>query len=407
MSRSVVPGVAPVVLHVTNMPTPYRLPQYHAIRSQLADVGYAFHVYFLGRGNRERRWVIPPESFEGIEHTTAPSGKGMRADLLHTVDRLRPAAVVIAWAMDPTALRLLFHCRLRAIPCILYTGENSICASFDSHPRLRTLFRIPFFRLSAGFIAYGSSARAYLRDRGVPDRKISIAINVVDTAYFRKHVGELRDSPAVTLERSRYRRPDGAEFECHILFVGYFVHHKGIAPMLEAFRRCADRGIALHIVGSGPLEEMIRERIREYGIESSVFLHGYKQQQEMPMFYAMSDLLLFPSIYEVFGLVMVEAAAAGLPIVASRYAGGAADVVLDGVSGLLVDPSNSEEHSAAILRLAADPALRQEMGRAAAAHAAEHLTLELSAGGYVEAIVRLHGGRVGAEERPTGSTNHE
>jgi len=387
MSRSVAPGGRPVVLHVTNVPTPYRLPQYREIGARLAETGWEFHVYFLGRGNRDRRWVIPSEAFEGIEHTIAPSARA--ADLLRAVDRIRPSVVVMAWAMDPTALRLLLHCRARGIPCILYTGENDICASFDSHPRLRALFRIPFFRLSAGYIAYGSNARAYLLGRGVADENISVAINVVDTSYFRARVAALRATDAPRVERSRYRMADGAEFDCHLLFVGYFVHHKGMAPMLDAFRRCADRRIALHIVGSGPLEEMVRDRIREYGIESSVFLHGYRQQEEMPLLYAMADVLLFPSIYEVFGLVMVEAAAAGLPIIASRYAGGARDVVVDGISGLLVDPSNSEEHASAILRLASDPVLRREMGMAAAAYAAEHLTLELSARGYVAAIDRL------------------
>ncbi len=388
-----------LVLHITNAPTPYRLPQYREIARLLTAEGCRFHAHFLGNRRRDRSWILSDDLFRGIDCSFSDThGKGRSAEALETVRRMEPAVVVLAWAMDATALRILLHCMMRRIPCLVYTGENAHTAPHNRFAMLRERFRVPFYRFATGFIAYGSSSREYLLEHGVPAGKISVAINVVDTAFFRERVEEFRASGRAAAERDRYRTADGAAFDCHLLFVGYDVEHKGLPHLLDAFSR-SRRNIALHIIGPDRDSPALRERLREPGLKGRVFLHGYRQQEELPLFYATADILVFPSIYEVFGLVMVEAAAAGLPIIASKFAGGTADVVVDGAGGVVVDPYDPERFARAIDELGGDPDRRAAMSKAAAEHAARNLTLTLSAEGYRDAVLRALGrGRRAAEK---------
>jgi 2-deoxystreptamine N-acetyl-D-glucosaminyltransferase/2-deoxystreptamine glucosyltransferase len=90
------------------------------------------------------------------------------------------------------------------------------------------------------------------------------------------------------------------------------------------------------------------------------------------------DVLVLPSAYEEMGSVLVEAMAAGLPVVASAV-GGIPEVVQDGVTGLLVPPGDADALAAALDRLVADPALRARLAAGARAHARRYAWPELAA----------------------------
>jgi glycosyltransferase involved in cell wall biosynthesis len=381
----------PRVLHVTNIPTPYRLPQYRAFRAALASRGVDLVIYFIGAGKRPRQWQIPEEEFDGIERIEGdPRASVPRRTwgITRAIDRMRPDVVVLAWAMDLTALLVLLHCRSRRIPCVVYTGETDAAAAQRSYPAVREAFRRLFLRSADGFVVYGASAARYLGARGVDERRISTAINVVDTAFFRERVDELRAGGEADALRDRHRRPDGGPFALHLLFVGELIELKGLPLLLDAMAR-TEASIALHLVGDGPQETELRALVSGHGIGERVFFHGYRQKPELPLYYAMADAFVFTSLKDVFGLVMVEGAAAALPVIGSSMAGGSIDVVVPDVTGYIVDPRDIAALAAAITKLAADPERRRAMGEASRAHALEHLTPEVSARGYVAAIERL------------------
>src|SRR5688500_7500621 len=292
------------VLHVTNIPTPYRLPQYRAFARGLSADGIGLTVYFIGSGKRPRYWEIPDSEFEGIEVLRGTPGVSipMRAlGITRTINRLKPSVVVLAWAMDPTALLVLWHCRARSIPCIVYTGETDDAAAQRSFPRVREAFRRLFLRGADGFVVYGASAAKYLSNRGVPAAKISTAINVVDTEFFAQKVGELRDDGTADALRDAYRTRDGDAYTMHLLFVGELIALKGLPLLVEAFAAVGRSDIALHLVGQGPQESELRAICERLEITSDVFFHGYHQKAELPRFYALADALVFPSLKDVFG----------------------------------------------------------------------------------------------------------
>ena len=116
-------------------------------------------------------------------------------------------------------------------------------------------------------------------------------------------------------------------------------------------------GVRLVIVGAGPAEAMLRQHMPD-----AIFL-GERRGEELAASYASLDVFVHSGPYETFGQTLQEAAASGLPVVAPA-AGGPLDLVADGVTGYLVRPSDPGAFTAAVARLAADPAARAAFGAA-------------------------------------------
>ncbi len=116
-------------------------------------------------------------------------------------------------------------------------------------------------------------------------------------------------------------------------------------------------GVRLVIVGAGPTEATLRQRMPD-----AVFL-GERRGDELAAIYASLDVFVHSGPYETFGQTLQEAAASGLPVVAPA-AGGPLDLVEDGVTGYLVRPGDADAFAAAVARLAADPGTRAAFGAA-------------------------------------------
>lgn len=169
--------------------------------------------------------------------------------------------------------------------------------------------------------------------------------------------------------------PDGAGLDrghdgdgCRLLFVGTYGERKGSSQLLDAVARTRADGldVRLSLVGqeerSGE-EQALRTRIRELGLDAHVEILPPVPAEELARHYAAADAFCLPSRREGLPMALLEAMAFGLPVVASRV-GGIPEVV-DDASGLLVEPGDVAALTAAIGRLASDPALRARLGNAA------------------------------------------
>ena len=156
-------------------------------------------------------------------------------------------------------------------------------------------------------------------------------------------------------------------------------------------------GVRLVIVGAGPAEAMLRLQMPD-----AIFL-GERRGEELAAIYASLDVFVHSGPYETFGQTLQEAAASGLPVVAPA-AGGPLDLVADGVTGYLVPPSDPGAFTAAVARLAADPAARAAFGAAGRRKVLSRswpaLTEELI--GHYAAVLGARLARSGYEDRPAG-----
>jgi glycosyltransferase involved in cell wall biosynthesis len=154
-----------------------------------------------------------------------------------------------------------------------------------------------------------------------------------------------------------------------LLFVGRYGERKGCPELIAALARARASGTdaELRFVGQEEYageEGVLRRGVDEHHLHGAVEFAGVKDGPELASCYAEAQALCLPSRREGVPLVLLEAMAFGLPVIATPV-GGIGDYVTDGENGLLVPPGDVEALAASIEKLASDPALRRRLGEAA------------------------------------------
>nr|WP_242487139.1 glycosyltransferase family 4 protein [Pseudomonas sp. TH32] len=190
--------------------------------------------------------------------------------------------------------------------------------------------------------------------------------------------GSLAGVDLKRFDRARYSADDLASLRSQlsisdgdkvILFVGRITQDKGIQELVDAFQRIASSNEVFHLVLVGPFEDngqAIVESVGDSTVASRIHSVGFSDEPEKYM--AIADLLCLPSYREGFGTVVIEAAAMGLPTVGTDIYG-LSDAVVDGVTGLLVPPRNSQALGSALVSLLIDDQARLRMAECATARA--------------------------------------
>lgn len=235
-------------------------------------------------------------------------------------------------------------------------------------------------------LADSTSQREYLIEEGVvAPEKIEVLANGsmagVDANRFRP------DENARALVRSRLGI--GHDADC-LLYVGRLKRDKGILDLVEAFSRLRSRFPKLHLLLVGPDEDGLDALVR-----AVPQAHRVDYTQAVEEYVAAADIFCLPSYREGFGLVLVEAGAAGLPVVASRIYG-VTDAVVEGETGYLHQPGDVDDLARKLESLIADAPLRKKFGeagrrRAAGLFGAETVTAAMTA--FVRRMLHEPSGR--------------
>jgi glycosyltransferase involved in cell wall biosynthesis len=158
-----------------------------------------------------------------------------------------------------------------------------------------------------------------------------------------------------------FRKKKGLDYE-YIMYVGSFLPNKNVERIVEAFllakKKNGIRHKLLLMGGEGPIRRRIQKLVYKRGAIEDIFILNYVSDKELNLFYNAASLFLFPSLYEGFGLPVLEAMVAGVPVVTST-AGSLPEVAGD--SAIFVDPYNIEEIADSIWRAVSDKILRNEL----------------------------------------------
>ncbi len=249
-----------------------------------------------------RRWPGPgPRGLASL----ARDLRAFRPDLLHAHDARAQAALRLVGREPP----LVVHRRI------------------DDPPRRRRLTRWKYRR--GHMICVSEAVRRVLLDFGIPPARLSVVRSAVPVPAAPPQ----RPSPAAPLR---------------LLALGALVEHKGHAVLLEALARCAT-GPRLVLLGDGPLAGPLRRRAAALGLVDRVTFAGQAEPD-----WSTCDLFVHPSLTEGLGTAVLDAMAAGLPVLASS-AGGLPELVRPGASGWLVPPGDPDALAAALDRVAGLP----------------------------------------------------
>jgi glycosyltransferase involved in cell wall biosynthesis len=215
--------------------------------------------------------------------------------------------------------------------------------------------------LAHRILAVSESVRAIAVAEGLcPAEKITVIAggsgNGVDTSRFAP-----RDASVGRATRVRLRIPEDARV---VGFVGRLARDKGIVELARAWGRLRDRDPAVHLLVVGPLDpdDPVPAAVID-GLRSDPRVHLTGAVRDTPPMYAAMDVLALPTYREGFSNVALEAAAMGLPVVATRVPG-SLDAVQDGRTGTLIPPQDAEALLGALEAYLADPALRERAGKA-------------------------------------------
>lgn len=161
-----------------------------------------------------------------------------------------------------------------------------------------------------------------------------------------------------------------------ILFVGRLVYYKGVDVLLAAMREVPDADLV--IIGRGPLEGQLRAYAAEHGLTGRVTFLPPVDDAELAAWYHAADVFVLPSVApsEAYGLVQLEAHAAGTPVVSTDLPTGVPFVNQDGVTGLIVPVADPAELAHALHELTSNDALRQRLGDQARERALTEFTVE-------------------------------
>jgi glycosyltransferase involved in cell wall biosynthesis len=239
----------------------------------------------------------------------------------------------------------------------------------------------PYLALGSG-LYISSENRRWLQSFGMPDERLFPAPYTVDNERFGAAAADLhgkRDQLRAELGIS----PDGGPV---IATVSRLIEKKQPEFLVEAFRRARERArCTLLIVGSGPLEQQLREQVERDRVPDVVFA-GFLNRSQVARAYAAADVFTLLSYEkETFGLVVNEAMNFGLPVVLSDRVGCAPDLVSTGYNGFVVSSRDPAQAAQAFEQLASDPGLRERMGAASLERIGEW-DVERSARGIVDAV---------------------
>lgn len=275
-------------------------------------------------GHRKLKGIIPPYSLSSIQAA------------LKIVRLFKPDIVNVYYVL-PTGLAALLVERITRTPVVI-----SIIGRDVPGPNIPPMWKI-YARRVARLVSRKVFISQYCRQAlfGSDSDYGEIVPFGVDVKKFRPDLdgSKLRDS---------FKIPRNSK----ILFsLQRLDQWKRVDVIIEAMKFVLKRkDVFLVIGGKGPEQESLLQITRELGLTSRIIFAGYIRENDLPLYYAMSDIFVFHSTYETFGLVLLQAMAAGKPIVSVNCTA-IPELVENNQNGILVDPLNPEEFASAVISL--------------------------------------------------------
>ncbi|MFZ4779140.1 MAG: glycosyltransferase family 4 protein, partial [Terrimicrobiaceae bacterium] len=296
----------------------------------------ALHPWESPQGNMKKARLIeiPPEE-HGRFGTVWP-----RPEVWKTLEQLNPSLVVIHEYSPFVILSGLLWAKAAGKPCVV-TSDVGPVQSLNLTRSQKAIHSL------VNSIVDGVLARTQdALDQSLISRKSGLlAPHAIDTRFYNRQI----------IEKKTPNR---------IIQVGSLIPRKGVDLLLRAFAEAKKvrPDLELVFVGSGDIQTALR-MAGDLGVASAVTIRDFLPPLDLVQEYAKSDVFVLASRFDSYGVVVHEAAAAGLPLVISKFAGASATLVVPGINGAQVDPHDTAQFSEAILE-ALDPERNREYSRA-------------------------------------------
>jgi glycosyltransferase involved in cell wall biosynthesis len=349
------------IVIITEIIAPYRIPVFNALARH---PGIDLHVIFLAEtDSTQRQWLVYKEEIQ-FRYQVLPffrKRSGRHCLLLNwgaerALRRASPDVIVCGGYNYPASWQSMLWARRNEVPFLLW-AESTLRDMRGRH-RFVELLKTNFLRRCDAFVVAGKSSTDYLTTYGVPPQAIFTAPNAVDTAFFAQHAGAIR------ADADKHRTALGLPSR-FFLFAGRLVPDKGVFDLLRAYAALTPelrKEVGLVFVGEGNAKSALLQRAAAIH-PGSIHFAGFAQREQLATYYALAEVLVFPTRSDPWGLVVNEAMACGLPIISSAAAGCVDDLVENHWNGRVVSPGDVPRLTSAMDELARDAGLRSIMSQ--------------------------------------------
>jgi len=269
---------------------------------------------------------------------------------------LRPDVIFTSAFSIWTAIALLFRFFLGSRVIVLFDGVSPGVDYLNSGIRIYP--RRLMSRFISAFIANSKAGKAYLTDVVWAN-----ADNVYVKPYLVPDMSALNDVQQKASLSADNVTPTTSQ-TCTFLFVGQIVARKGLSFLVKACALLKQRSnvpFKLLVIGEGEERATLEALTKEKGLEDNIEWVGAVEYHRLGAYFDRSDVFVFPTLEDIWGMVVSEAMAFGKPVLCSKWAG-ATEVVAEGESGYVFDPYDVEQLAALMQRFIDKPELIAAMG---------------------------------------------
>lgn len=288
----------------------------------------------------------------------------LRVSVEAALTRVSPDVVFISGWTNPESMAAIRWARANNVATVMMSESQVDDASRSA---IREFTKAQIVSLcDAGFVG-GPSHADYMAQLGIPKSRIAFGYNAVDNAHYEAGSDAAR-------KIAKKRREELGLPVRYILASARFIAKKNLPTLVEAYvqaRASASDAPDLFILGDGEEKSAVEAAIAASKMNGHVHLPGYRGYDDLPSLYALSEGFAHISKTEQWGLVINEAMASAVPVVASEPCGATRTMVVDGQSGFVVSPDKESIANGLTRLFGLTPAQRKAMGKRAREHAAD------------------------------------
>ena len=344
----------------------HRLGPYHFARLKAAHELCQLHVIEFSLVDDTYAWDVVDEEM-GFSRTTLftdcdvekKSSCEIMVALRKSFMLIQPDVVAIPGWSGRAAFLALALCRKMRISIIAMSDSTEL--DQVRHWWKESIKKRVTGNFSAGLVG-GRLHADYMHKLGMPQDKIFSGYDAVDNDYFFKGAINVRKNEKQL--RNRHNLPEN-----YFLGSNRFIPKKNIDRLIRAYAEYRDASASsgiwkLVLLGDGELRPQLEGLISVLGLDNDVILPGFKQYQDLPVYYGLAKAYVHASTTEQWGLVVNEAMASSLPVLVSERCGCAADLVKNGRNGFTFDPYDVEELAGLMMKLSSGECDLTTMGEA-------------------------------------------
>lgn len=330
---------------LTNIPSPYRVDFFYHL--QTTDPEHTFHIIYSAAGLSDRSWSVEEHKLihsHFLNTKTVTIKKKMDDKHIHittntarVLSSIQPQLLVCS-EYNPTILQAVFWANRHKIPYISWT-DGTLYAE-----RNIGIFQ----KWARHYVIKG--AKAFIAS-STRSREAQIAYGANPDSIFVS---------SLTVDIQKYLHQRQTYHAKNLLYVGSLSERKGLDLLFQALSH-VEKNYHLTLVGTGDKEKALIELAEKLNLTPHITFTGFKEEAALEELYHSHDIFILPTREDCFGLVILEAMCASMPVICSQYADGAYDLIEDNQTGFIIDPFDPKSFARAIDALLDHPATVESM----------------------------------------------